>query len=55
MKHPNMDGIPLLHPKMCIFIQERAIQYLDFVAIQQFHPIKNSSNIPLRKFCIAFE
>jgi hypothetical protein len=28
------------HPKMCLFIQERVIPSLDFVAIQWFHPLK---------------
>jgi hypothetical protein len=40
-----MDEIPLIHLKMCKFIQKRALQYLDYVAIQQFHPPKKGEFI----------
>jgi hypothetical protein len=53
-----MDEIPLIHLKMCKFIQKRALQYLDYVAIQQFHPPKKGefiSKYSFEIFLITFE
>jgi hypothetical protein len=58
MKHPNVDEISLIYPNVYTFIQERAIQYLDFVAIQQFHPPKKGefiSKYSFEIFLITFE
>jgi uncharacterized protein with PIN domain len=35
-----MDEKIFIHPKVCIFIQERAILSLDFEIIQRFHQLK---------------